>query len=63
MNEVIMKNNNASECECLRDFIAQHKEELKQIDDKKVITAIENIADELHDKISKQQLKEIEQKF
>ena len=54
-----MKNNNP-ECECLRNFIASHKEELEQIRDKKVITAIEDIADVLHDNLSKQELKEIE---
>ncbi len=55
-----MDDKKSSECECLRNFIATHKDELQEIGDKKVIVAIENIADTLHDKISKQQLKEIE---
>ncbi|MDO4183754.1 MAG: hypothetical protein Q4D11_00745 [Rhodospirillales bacterium] len=48
-----------TECECLQNFIASHKEELKQIDDQKVITAIEDIADVLHDNLSKRELEDI----
>ena len=55
-----MNNTKDSDCECLRQFIASHKDELQEIDDKKVIIAIENIADVLHDTVAKQQLKEIE---
>ncbi len=57
-----MWNTNSSECECLRNFIATHKNELQEIDDKDVIVAIENIADNLHDEFLVQQLKEIEKK-
>ena len=61
-SEGIMWNTNSSECECLRNFIATHKNELQEIDDKDVIVAIENIADNLHDEFLVQQLKEIEKK-
>lgn len=54
-----MSKDNISECKCLQNFIASHKKELKQIKNPKVIVAIEDIADVLHDKLSKQELKKI----
>ena len=55
-----MGNSKKAECECLRQFIASHENELQEVGDKNLIIAIENIADLLHDKIAKQQLKKIE---